>query len=592
MIPKTITREHVLRAVEEIDNNGVPAGRQSTKFGLFFNGKQYPPKYVLSLAHRFAEGHELDSSAFGGGQESNAFLASLGFQINGPSQSDGAAVRATPTRSKQTRRAVSRGTHNERCPACKDAVRNLLEKLYGEIETNPRFELATKPEGLNHARFGEVLSSIYKLLQDHRGFYEFAKSENLPNCDWYVRQPGFVVEFDESQHFTKSRAIALERYPSDLPLGFDRKLWIELCAKIHAQDGDPPYRDEQRAWYDTLRDFLPAVRGLAPTVRLYAGETQWCDLDPTNAGDVETFRQMLSRKLPLWSVELRSDPNPEVARIIMDGDWDGNVRVAHAVLDDVASKWPHASSVKFLITCGAFITFDWPISLPAVGNNLSPSESSLRVLEENAREKVDELLSGQLMNKLSSCTRYLTLGVDSHKSKISQTQNYIPEPHVELVCLVDLAKRTYHFSGKSYPTTRQERGLIRNPHLDSHIVDTEYGTALILGCHDLTIFNPRSKSRAKGWRRNVAIEWRKLVKDETPTFALHHPHTTVKAQTWRNAWTQLHRELPSVRLSLGSGSYSSRDDGWSKRDSLLKVLAATKHGSTLDVLVHLGTLEQ
>ncbi len=451
----------------------------------------------------------------------------------------------------------------------------------------PRFELATKPEGLNHARFGEVLSSIYKLLQDQRGFHEFTKSETLPNCDWFVRQPGFVVEFDESQHFTKSRAIALESYPSDLPLGFDRKHWIDLCAKIQAQDGAPPYRDEQRAWYDTLRDFLPSLRGLAPTVRLYAGEARWCDLDPANAGDVETFRQILNQKLSLWSVELSSDPNPEVARIIIDGDWSGNVRVARAVLDDVANKWPHASSVKFLITCGAFITFDWPTSLPAEENNLFPSESSLCLLRENAKKKVDELLSEQLLNKLSSCTRYLTLGVDSHKSKISQTQ-----PHVELVCLVDLVNREFHFTGKSYPTSGQERGLVRNPHLNDHIFDTEYGTALILGCHDLTIFNPRSQSNAEGWRKNVATEWRDLVKNAKPTFALHHPHTTVKARTWLAAWNQLHKELPSVKLSLGSGCYSSRDNGWNKRDCLPEVLGATKHGQTLDILVHLGTLEQ
>jgi hypothetical protein len=289
---------------------------------------------------------------------------------------------------------------------------------------------------------------------------------------------------------------------------------------------------------------------------------------------------------------LRAEPNPEVARVIIDGDWGGNVSLAHAVLEDIASKWPNATTAKFLITCGAFITFDWPSSLPPEGDNIFPSESPLRVLQKHAKDKVDELLSGQLMKKLNSCARYLTLGVDSHKSKISQAQNYIPEPHVELVCLVDLANRTYHFTGKSYPTSGQERGLVRNPHLGNHIVDTEYGTALILGCHDLTIFNPRSQSNAKGWRQSVATEWRTLIKRATPTFALHHPHTTVKAQTWRAAWNQLHREVPSVRLSLGAGCYSSRDMGWSKRDSLLRVLAATKQGSTLDVLVHLATHEQ
>src|SRR5512135_2720468 len=100
MIPKSITCEHILKAIAEIDRNGVSAGRQSTRFHLFFNGKQYPPKYVISLAHGFAEGHELDPSIFGGGQESNAFLAHLGFQVGRSLQSDQVAIPTRPTRTE------------------------------------------------------------------------------------------------------------------------------------------------------------------------------------------------------------------------------------------------------------------------------------------------------------------------------------------------------------------------------------------------------------------------------------------------------------------------------------------------------------
>jgi hypothetical protein len=59
MIPRTITREHVLRAVEEIDKNGVPAERRSRKYEMSLDGKLYPAKYIVSLAHRFAFGHDL-----------------------------------------------------------------------------------------------------------------------------------------------------------------------------------------------------------------------------------------------------------------------------------------------------------------------------------------------------------------------------------------------------------------------------------------------------------------------------------------------------------------------------------------------------
>ena len=81
MIPLNIGRKHIIKAVQEIDSNGIPPGRESRKFCLIFEGKRYPPKYVLSLANRFANDEELDPSEFSGGQEANNFLRRLGFDI-------------------------------------------------------------------------------------------------------------------------------------------------------------------------------------------------------------------------------------------------------------------------------------------------------------------------------------------------------------------------------------------------------------------------------------------------------------------------------------------------------------------------------
>ena len=81
MIQKNITREHVLKAISEIDKDGIPSNRHSTKFHLFFNQKSYPPKYILSLANKHANGEELSPINFSGGTESNTFLMNLGFEI-------------------------------------------------------------------------------------------------------------------------------------------------------------------------------------------------------------------------------------------------------------------------------------------------------------------------------------------------------------------------------------------------------------------------------------------------------------------------------------------------------------------------------
>jgi hypothetical protein len=190
MIPKTILREHVLEALRQIDRNGVPVHRLSTKFSLAHGGKDYPPKYVISLAHRFAAGRELDSASFSGGEESNSFLRALGFEIAGPiERQQSAAARSHRARSRHAARDASPSAHNERCGACKATVQKLLEKLYGKVVANPPFDLATKPDALKHECYGSALATIYQSLQEHRGFQEFVKSATLPRSDWFVPRP-------------------------------------------------------------------------------------------------------------------------------------------------------------------------------------------------------------------------------------------------------------------------------------------------------------------------------------------------------------------------------------------------------------------
>jgi hypothetical protein len=82
MIPENIKAKDILRAIEEAERLGIiPPGRDSEKYDLEYNGKLYPPKYIISLANKYANGKELDHSGFGGGKESNNFLQSLGFNI-------------------------------------------------------------------------------------------------------------------------------------------------------------------------------------------------------------------------------------------------------------------------------------------------------------------------------------------------------------------------------------------------------------------------------------------------------------------------------------------------------------------------------
>lgn len=81
MIPDSINRTHILRALKKIDSVGIAARRRSTGWDLLFDGKKYPPKYVISLAHIWAGGSELSPDEFHGGREANNFLIATGFVV-------------------------------------------------------------------------------------------------------------------------------------------------------------------------------------------------------------------------------------------------------------------------------------------------------------------------------------------------------------------------------------------------------------------------------------------------------------------------------------------------------------------------------
>ena len=67
MIPNNITRNDILKAMDEIDAKGVPDDRLPRKFNVIYNGRKYPPKYVISIANKYANGKELRPDQFSGG---------------------------------------------------------------------------------------------------------------------------------------------------------------------------------------------------------------------------------------------------------------------------------------------------------------------------------------------------------------------------------------------------------------------------------------------------------------------------------------------------------------------------------------------
>lgn len=79
MIPDNIKKEHILRGIQQIDNEEFKPKYNSRGYDLFYNKKSYPPKYLIRLANKFAD--NIEELKFHGGKETNNFLKELGFEI-------------------------------------------------------------------------------------------------------------------------------------------------------------------------------------------------------------------------------------------------------------------------------------------------------------------------------------------------------------------------------------------------------------------------------------------------------------------------------------------------------------------------------
>jgi hypothetical protein len=83
-----VTRDHVLRAIQEYDRLGPDqfysehGFAPTTTYELVWNKRRYPPKAVLGTAYEFATGKRLASGDFEGGKTGAVrVLAELGFTI-------------------------------------------------------------------------------------------------------------------------------------------------------------------------------------------------------------------------------------------------------------------------------------------------------------------------------------------------------------------------------------------------------------------------------------------------------------------------------------------------------------------------------
>jgi hypothetical protein len=167
MIPSCIEREHLLEALRLIKLKGIPDNRRSRDYCLIHDdGDHYPPKYVISLGHKFATGSLLPAKDFSGGVETNEFVRAHEFQT-------------ARCGCRQPKRSIvpvpnlpinPNPGHSAHCRECKACFRQLLNRIYGTYLPEHHFDWSIKLEDYRDTSIYEILNTIYLQLQNFRGF--------------------------------------------------------------------------------------------------------------------------------------------------------------------------------------------------------------------------------------------------------------------------------------------------------------------------------------------------------------------------------------------------------------------------------------
>lgn len=254
---RVIKREHVLEAIEKYLSSPMNHHPAKSAF-LIYNGRKLPAKFLLRLAFEFATGQMPHPETLTGGKASIRVLHGLGFE--------------NAIYEKQN---VVGGKKNEVKSARREALRKALSQLWGPVEVEKKIQGIFVPDLKNRADMDPTLQVILQRIEACREISIQGKKNWVLAFDFFLPRIGVAIEFDERQHFTPLRATALRAYPSKTKLGFDKERWIQLSEQIRAGDNSPIYRDEQRAFYDSVHDILAPRMGLKPVVRIFEEDVKW-----------------------------------------------------------------------------------------------------------------------------------------------------------------------------------------------------------------------------------------------------------------------------------------------------------------------------
>jgi hypothetical protein len=197
-----ITASHVKKAIELFDktNENYPEPRNTF---LIYNNKKYPAKHIRGLAYFIANKKEISKSEYSGGQETATFFNKLGFTVQYKKDTLKPTEKSKTT-PKQTEQKKPRSSVTKKLNVVsqKNAIQKLLQKHFGHIETEKKFDWLKTP---NQEKLPKEYSQIVKALSEYRNQNGFQKSNYQLLCDMVLEDHKLIIEYDENQHFSKAR---------------------------------------------------------------------------------------------------------------------------------------------------------------------------------------------------------------------------------------------------------------------------------------------------------------------------------------------------------------------------------------------------
>lgn len=274
-----------------------------------------------------------------------------------------------------------------------------------------------------------------------------------------------------------------------------------------------------------------------------------------------------------------SNNNTLIGRIVVQGEISGDPEIAEAILFDLLTRlWPKDKHVKFLITPGGFVRSSWPHEWTGCTSWNSRTADATELIA-NAESVINHVVTKRVLLAAKDKADVLTIGIDLSAGSGSL--------HVELVAVFDVqAAKLVRWTGKSYPTGKQERTLVQMVDLETHLLTIAGERVLVLGCHDLNMFSPRGWANMKknGKRYIRCNAMRQLAKKFKPTVVLQHPHRTDTPKIWKQSWEELLREFGTVKYWASGICYYNKGD--KLRAPLEKVLKSTCGGEpTTDIII-------